>query len=164
MDILKIYEYALQREREGRDFFLNNAARFQHAAAVDAFKKLAAEEEQHIVFIERLIAALQGRGAEGLTVGEDMEKEGFFSDRAGAELMDQTVIEAMVPDLPVLRTAYLIERDFAEFYEMWSGRVEEEMAKKSLQMLARWERQHEALFKSMHDRAFEEYASMPWGG
>ena len=43
-------------------------------------------------------------------------------------------------------------------------RVEDEMAKKSLQMLARWERQHEKLFKSMHDRAFEEYASMPWGG
>lgn len=164
MDILKIYEYALQREREGRDFFRNNAARFQHAAATGAFEKLAEEEEQHIIFIERLIAALQGRGAEGLKVGEDMEKDGFFSDRAEAELMDQTVIEAMVPDLPVLRTAYLIERDFAEFYEMWSQRVEDEMAKKSLQMLARWERQHEKLFKSMHDRAFEEYASMPWGG
>ncbi|MDD3827729.1 MAG: ferritin family protein [Anaerolineaceae bacterium] len=164
MDILKIYEYALQREREGRDFFRNNAARFQHAAATGAFEKLAAEEEQHIIFIERLIAALQDRGAEGLKVGEDMEKDGFFSDRAEAELMDQTVIEAMVPDLPVLRTAYLIERDFAEFYEMWSQRVEDEMAKKSLQMLARWERQHEKLFKSMHDRAFEEYASMPWGG
>ncbi len=64
----------------------------------------------------------------------------------------------------MLRTAYLIERDFAEFYEMWSQRVEDEMAAKSLQMLARWERQHEKLFKSMHDRAFEEYASMPWGG
>ena len=164
MDILKIYEYALQREREGRDFVRNNAARFQHAAATGAFEKLAAEEEQHIIFIERLIAALQDRGAEGLKVGEDMEKDGFFSDRAEAELMDQTVIEAMVPDLPVLRTAYLIERDFAEFYEMWSQRVEDEMAKKSLQMLARWERQHEKLFKSMHDRAFEEYASMPWGG
>ncbi len=164
MDILKIYEYALQREREGRDFFRNNAARFQHAAAAGAFEKLAAEEEQHIIFIERLIAALQGRGAEGLKVGEDMEKDGFFSDRAEAELMDQTIIEAMVPDLPVLRTAYLIERDFAEFYEMWSQRVEDEMAAKSLQMLARWERQHEKLFKSMHDRAFEEYASMPWGG
>lgn len=27
-----------------------------------------------------------------------------------------------------------------------------------------WERQHEELFKTMHDRAFEEYAAMPWGG
>lgn len=164
MDILKIYEYALQREREGRDFFRNNAARFGHAAATGVFHKLAEEEEKHITFIEGLIAALQSRGAEGLKVGEDMDREGFFSERAEAELLDQTIIEAMVPDLPVLRTAYLIERDFAEFYETSSERVEDEMAKKSLQMLARWERQHEKLFKAMHDKAFEEYASMPWGG
>jgi len=27
-----------------------------------------------------------------------------------------------------------------------------------------WERGHEALFKQLHDKAFEEYAQMPWGG
>jgi len=31
-------------------------------------------------------------------------------------------------------------------------------------MLAQWERGHEALFKKIHDKAFEEYAQMPWGG
>jgi hypothetical protein len=35
-------------------------------------------------------------------------------------------IGAMVPDLPVLRMAYLIERDFAEFYEMATGKTEGE--------------------------------------
>jgi len=37
-------------------------------------------------------------------------------------------------------------------------------AKTVLEMLARWEHTHEVLFKKMHDRAFEEYAQMPWGG
>ena len=73
------------------------------------------------------------------------------------------MIEAMVPDLPVLRTAYLIERDFAEFYEL-AARKSEGEAKQVLEMLARWERGHEELFKRLHDRAFEEYAQMPWGG
>jgi rubrerythrin len=164
MDVIKIYEYALQREREGRDFFRNNAKRFGHAAVVGAFDKLAAEEEKHIEFIEGLIDALQTAGVSGLETGQQMDREGFFSARAEAELLDQSIIEAMVPDLAVLRTAYLIERDFAEFYEMAADRVEEPTAKKSLQMLARWERQHEKLFKTMHDRAFEEYAAMPWGG
>ena len=27
-----------------------------------------------------------------------------------------------------------------------------------------WERRHESLFKQMHDKAFEQYAGMPWGG
>jgi rubrerythrin len=69
----------------------------------------------------------------------------------------------MVPDLPVLRTAYLIEHDFAEFYDNAARQAEGE-AKKVLEMLARWEHGHEVLFKQMHDKAFEEYAQMPWGG
>ena len=164
MDIVKIYEYALQREREGRDFFRSNARRFSHAAVADAFEKLAQEEEKHIQFIQSLIDAQQATGVSGLETGQRMDKEGFFSQRAEAELLDQSIIEAMVPDLAVLRTAYLIERDFAEFYELSANRVDDATARESLQMLARWERKHEELFKKMHDRAFEEYAQMPWGG
>ena len=164
MDIIKIYQYALQREYEGRDFFRNNAKRLGHAAAVGVFENLAAEEEKHITFIQGLIDALQGKVDSPLQIGKALEGEGFFSARAQSEMLDQTVLEAMVPDLPVLRTAYLIERDFAEFYEMSAKRVEDKTAKKSLQMLGRWERQHEKLFKMMHDKAFEEYAAMPWGG
>jgi rubrerythrin len=164
MEVRKIYEYALQREREGRDFFRNNSGRFSHAAVSGAFEKLASEEEKHIQFIQGLISALETEQGTGIEAGQTMEEEGFFSARAGSEMLDQTVIEAMVPDLAVLRMAYLIERDFAEFYEMAADRTEDETAKKSLTMLAKWERQHEKLFKRMHDLAFEQYASMPWGG
>ena len=31
MNLRKVYEYALQREREGRDFFESNAKRMSHA-------------------------------------------------------------------------------------------------------------------------------------
>jgi rubrerythrin len=164
MDVLKIYHYALQREYEGRDFFLTNAGRFGHAAVKDVFEKLAAEEGKHIQFIQELIAGVQTGGSAALETGEAFDRAGFFSSRAESEMLDQTVIEAMVPDLPVLRMAYLIERDFAEFYDMVAERTTDETAHKSLQMLGRWEHQHEKLFKKMHDRAFEEYASMPWGG
>ena len=164
MEVLKIYQYALQREREGRDFFKSNAGRFGHAAVSNAFEKLAAEEEKHIRFIQGLIDGLESDESAAIAAGEAMDEAGFFSQRAESEMLDQTVIEAMVPDLAVLRMAYLIERDFAEFYEMAAARVEDETAQKSLAMLGRWERQHEKLFKKMHDRAFEEYASMPWGG
>ncbi len=163
MDLRKIYGYALQREYEGRRFFEENAARMGHAAAVGAFKQLAAEEQKHINFIQGLIDALDRGETPGAEMGIRLEKEGFFSQRAHAELLDQTVIEAMVPDLPVLRTAYLIEHDFAEFYAMAASKAEGP-AKEALEMLARWERGHEELFKKMHDQAFEQYAQMPWGG
>jgi rubrerythrin len=162
MDIRKVYAYALQREHEGKQFFEQNAARLNHAAAVGAFECLADEEQKHIEFIQGLLDALDETGSPA-AVDVELEQEGFFSERAASELLDQTVLEAMVPDLPVLRTAYLIERDLAEFYEMVAGKAEGEV-KEALQMLADWERGHEAFFKQIHDKAFEEYAQMPWGG
>jgi rubrerythrin len=78
-------------------------------------------------------------------------------------MIAQTVNEAMVADMPVLRMAYLIERDFAEFYESAASKAEGE-ARKVLDTLAYWERRHESLFREMHDKAFEAYSDMPWGG
>ena len=163
MNIRKIYDYALQREYEGKRFFEQNAERLSHAAAVGAFEQLALEEAKHIEFIQAQIDALQKGGVADIALGEALEKEGFFSQRAESEMLDQTVIEAMVPDLPVLRMAYLIERDFAEFYEMAASKADGE-AKEVLSMLANWERGHERFFKQLHDQAFEDYAQMPWGG
>jgi len=163
MDLRKIYEYALQREQEGKRFFEQNAARLSHATAVGVFKNLAAEEQKHIEFIQGQIDALQKGAPASSALGVKLEQTGFFSQRATSELLDQTIAEAMVPDLPVLRTAYLIERDFAEFYEMAAQKSEGE-AQKVLKMLADWERGHEVLFKRIHDKAFEKYAQMPWGG
>jgi rubrerythrin len=37
-------------------------------------------------------------------------------------------------------------------------------ARQALEKLAFWERRHESLFKELHDKAFKEYAEMPWGG
>jgi len=163
MDIRKIYEYALQREHEGKRFFKENAERLSHAAAADAFKNLAVEEGKHIEFIQAQIDALDAGAEPDTGMGETLQERGFFSQRVESEFIDQTVIEAMVPDLPVLRMAYLIERDFAEFYEMAASKSEGSV-KEVLEMLANWERGHEKLFKQLHDQAFEAYAQMPWGG
>jgi rubrerythrin len=161
MDILKIYKYALQREIEGKRFFAENAARMSHGAAAGAFKNLAAEEQKHIDFVQSQIDQIEKKVSPSL--GNDLENEEFFSQRAISEILDRTVLEAMVPDLPVLRMAYLIERDFAEFYEKAAAQAEGG-AKQVLEKLAKWERDHESLFKQYHDQAFQEYTGLPWGG
>lgn len=162
MDIRKIYEYALQREYEGKRFFEQNAQRMQHAAVVGAFQRLASEEQKHIDFIKGLLDALDD-GDSLQAIDTDLDKDGFFSERAASEMLDQTVAESMVPDLAVLRMAYLIERDFVEFYQSAAERAEGE-AQQALEMLATWERGHARFFQSLHDKAFEQYAQMPWGG
>ena len=58
MNIRQIYTYALQREREGKRFFEDNAARAAHAAAAGVFRTLAEEEDRHISYIEALLRHL----------------------------------------------------------------------------------------------------------
>src|SRR5512143_1177422 len=142
MDIRKIYEYALQREYEGKSFFEHNAGRLSNAAATNAFKKLAVEEQKHIEFIQTQIASLGKGNASSAELGQALEKAGSFSHRAMYESVEQTVAESMVADLPVLRMAFLIERDFAEFYEMAASKSSGN-AKDALAQLAGWERVHE---------------------
>jgi rubrerythrin len=162
MNVQKVYEYALQREHEGKHFFESNAGRMSHAAAAGIFRKLAAEEQKHIEFIESLLARLAN--SEDLAgPPANLEAGDRFATRAETEMIDQTIIESMVPDVAVLRMAYLIERDFAEFYEMAASKTSGE-AQTALAALARWEHGHERLFKELHDRVFQEYAGMPWGG
>lgn len=163
METRKIFEYALSREYEGKRFFEENAKRLSHAAAVNAFTQLAGEEQKHIDFIQNQIDLISKEQTGNIDFGLKLEQAGFFSQRAQSEIIDQSVAEAMVPDLPVLRMAYLIERDFAEFYETAATQTEGD-AKKVLGMLAQWERRHERLFKHFYDKAFEEYSKMPWGG
>lgn len=160
MNLQKIYQYALQREQEGYDFFKSNAEKSAHAAAAEIFSRLASEELKHIAFIKGLMAG-------GETAAEPsqatLEEDDWFEQRARRELLDQSLIESMIPDVAVLRTAYLIERDLSEFYEAAaansSGR-----AKAAFEKLAHWERGHESFFKELHDRIFKEYSEMPWGG
>jgi rubrerythrin len=130
---------------------------------VAVFKQLAAEEQKHIEFVQAQLDAIDAGKSADVALGEELNRSGVFSQRAASEFIDQTVLEAMVPDLPILRMAYLIERDFTEFYEQSAQKAEGE-ARVVLETLAGWERRHAALFKQMHDQAFNEYAHMPWGG
>ena len=160
MNLQKIFEYALQREQEGYQFFKTNADKAGHAAAAQVFQKLADEELKHIQFIKNLMKA---EGDEGVQSEATLETEGWFEDKAEEELLDQTLIESMIPDVAVLRTAYLIESDLSEFYENAASKSSGS-AQKAFQQLAKWERGHEAFFKELHDKVFEEYTQMPWGG
>ena len=161
MDVKKIYEYALQREREGYVFFSTNAEKVSHAAAAGVFRRLAEEEQQHIAYIEDLITGLDADP--GAVEAPALQEDGWFEKRAEEELLQQTIIESMIPDVAILRTAYLIERDLAEFYRGAAERVEGP-ARIALSNLADWEKTHEKLFGTLHDRVFAEYSNMPWGG
>lgn len=160
MNVQKIYEYALQREKEGYQFFKSNADKASHATVAEVFSKLADEELKHIEYLQGLLANSEEKVGK---VTAALEGAGWFEGRAQQELLDQTVIESMIPDVAVLRTAYLIEKDLSEFYSNAAEKASGS-AREALALLAKWERGHEAFFKELHDKIFQEYTQMPWGG
>lgn len=160
MDIQKVFAYALQREKEGYKFFKTNAEKASHAAAAQVFQKLADEELKHIEYINTLLKAEKGETGQTEAM---LEIEGWFEDKAAEEQLDQSLVESMIPDVAVLRTAYLIEHDLAEFYENAAAQFPGKSAD-AFKKLAAWERGHEAFFKDLHDKVFKEYTEMPWGG
>lgn len=160
MNLQKIYEYALQREKEGYQFFKSNADKSTHAAVKGVFQKLADEELKHIEYVNSLIKSLDDTTKK---VADELDGDDWFEGKAQEELLDQTLIESMIPDVAVLRMAYLIEKDLSEFYERASEKATGE-GKEALSKLAKWERGHEAFFKELHDKVYQEYTEMPWGG
>jgi len=85
MGVRKIHEYALQREHEGKQFFEQNAERFSDAAVVEALQRLAVEEEQHICFIQGLLARLDATDASGVEGEHALEAGDLFSQRTAVQ-------------------------------------------------------------------------------
>ena len=159
--VRRILAYALEREHQGIRFFQDNAGRLNHPAVQGVFEQLAEEERKHAEYLQGLLDGLEGgEGGAPPTLPEGID---LFSDRARAELLDQTVYESMVPDVTVLRMACLIERDFAEFYAR-ASRQATGSVREALERLAAWEEGHEKLFKRLHDTLFDAMMEMPWGG
>ncbi len=160
--VSRVLAYALEREKQGVRFFQENTERLYNTAAKGIFERLAQEEIKHAEYIQHLLDQLEGD--KDIVISDTLSSEiDLFGDRAESEQLDQTVLESMIPDVTVLRMAYLIERDFAEFYAQAASQAEGAV-KAALEQLAVWEQGHERLFKRMHDTLYDAYINMPWGG
>ncbi len=163
--LIKIYEYALNQEYTGKTFFETFLQKLSVGSAVEAFKKLVQEEERHIQFINAILNKLR----EGKEFNFDevkefvMEPSNFFAERAKSQFLDESIYSSMVPDITVFNTAWLIEKDLSEFYRKMAEKVSGE-ARKSLQLLAEWEKSHEEFFRGYRDKLQEIYERLPWGG
>lgn len=163
--VIKVFEYALNQEQTGKLFFETSIQRMGIGAAVSAFRRLIAEEEKHIEFIDRVLAELrQGHEVDpGQLKDVILEPTDYFDERARKEFLQQCLEGSMVPDVTVFNTAWLIEKDLSEFYEKMSHKAEGKV-RQALSMLSQWEKQHELFFRQFRDKLSDVYAHMPWGG
>jgi rubrerythrin len=163
--VIKIFEYALNQEQTGLNFFESSLGRLGNGAAITAFKRLIQEEGKHIEFITRMLRDLRADREIDLqqVPAVEIEETNYFDQRARSEFLEQCIEGSMVPDVTVFNTAWLIEKDLSEFYSRMAEKTDGKPAQ-ALKMLAAWEKEHERFFREFRDKLSAVYAEMPWGG
>lgn len=163
--LLRIFQYALNQEETGKNFFAESLKRLSNGAAITAFTRLIQEEEKHIEFLQKIIANLQAGRPIAMAEVEEvvLPATDYFTSRASAEFLQQCLENSMIPDVTVFNLAWLIEKDLSEFYRQMADKTERE-AQQALNMLADWEAGHEKFFRQFRDALSDTYGLMPWGG
>lgn len=163
-----IFNYAMQMELDGYNFFLEKAKLMSQPSGKTLFEDLAEVEMEHFRFLKKQLElyretssfnAIQGNIENMYQAERDICKE-----RERSEHLQSTLEQSDIPDLTILRMAYLIERDYAEFYRNAAENSDDESAKKVFETLAEWETGHEELFKGEYNKRMKEYMTLPWGG
>lgn len=140
-EILKLAE---NFEIEGYRFYHQKMKEVRHKRVAEVFEYLAEMEKEHTEFIRRLIKDLD----EGKEISFQVsEKPEIFSKRYESQALEITPFEDDIQDLAVLRMAYLIEKDFMEFYKRSAEKVEDSELKKILLLLKDWEASHKEIIE-----------------
>lgn len=165
MDYSSILKYAMQMELEGYNFFKEKAEKFSNPTSKALFEELAEVEMEHYELLkEQLDSYEKTKGFKDISKELDVNSREIFKKREKSEHLNATLQESDIPDLTILRMAYLIEKDYAEFYRKAAERADDGRAKKIFEILAQWEDSHEKLFKEEYGRRMQEYMNLPWGG
>lgn len=160
---INILKYAMDREKEGQKFFADNAARFTSPVSKALFERLAELEQEHYDFLKEQVDYYSAnKSIKPLNEKILSRKENLFVKREDSEKIEVSLSQSDVPDLAIMRMAYLIEKDFAEYYKDAAEKAEDEDAKELFTMLSNWELGHEKLFKEEYNRLMEEYMNLPW--
>ncbi|RKX48903.1 MAG: rubrerythrin [Thermotogae bacterium] len=153
--IIGILKFALVREREGMEFYRDKKHAVKTPNVRETFETLEEMERQHVNYIMSLIENVSRGDEINITSLPPMN---IFVERTKTELKGIS-IDNVVGDLSVLRTAYLIEKDFADFYSDAAKKADSEKLRQIFNDLARWEREHQQNLFKLYNDLMKEY----WG-
>lgn len=160
----QILRYAMQMELDGHNFFKEKASQFNNPTTEKLFLNLADTEMEHYRYLENQLEKYLKTDSFDMSPEVLDRDENIFESREESEHIKETLKESDIPDLTILRMAYLIERDYKEFYQNAAESADNPDIKAIFTKLAKWEEGHETLFKGEYDRRMKEYMSLPWGG
>ena len=151
---LDIIKFAMEMEKKGQEFYLNNRDKVKNPRVRKIFENLADVEDSHYKILKQHYDTLSNT--------EDWEMLDMDLCKPCAEkLLTDSEIEGVnldydISDITILRMAYLIENDFAQFYHNAAKSIENTRAKKLLSNLESWEIQHREAFYDEYKKAMEQ--------
>lgn len=153
-DNLKVLEYAMEMEKQGRDFYLRNKEMIKDPDGKELFEELAAIEADHYDLLKKYRNYLSEE-EEGKPLNLKDETKIFEKELEESNINFDSLGGS---DLAIMRMAYIIENDFAEFYENAAESTEDSSVKELLEELAQWENGHRKVF---YDR-FKNMMQQNW--
>lgn len=160
----QVFRYAMQMELDGHNFFKEKAGLFNNPTTQKLFLTLSKTEMEHYNYLKNQLDKYIETDSFDMSPEFLDRDENIFEEREESEHIKETLKESDIPDITILRMAYLIERDFKEFYQNATENVDNEDIKAIFSRLSKWEEGHEKLFKGEYDRRMKEYMTLPWGG
>ncbi len=148
-EVLKLAE---KFEIEGYKFYTQKKNEVKNKTLAEVFEYLSNMEKEHTEFIRNIIKSLQ----EGGDIKPPTQDTQFFKKRYEDQKISETTIEDDIADISVLRMAYLIEKDFMEFYSKAALNEKNEKVKEILTMLEKWEEGHKKIIEEQINHLIEK--------
>ncbi|WP_346354917.1 ferritin family protein [Azotosporobacter soli] len=155
---LAILEFALSMEKSGETFFRDAAKKVSHADAKAMFTELADWETMHQNYISEQIQSLKEQGAwkKPAISNEQFTQnvtsyEIFYRHESGEGAEPTLPLSERSSDLAALRMALVIEGDLHNFYKKAITTIQDPEGKKTLQLLAEWESEHQTIIQAQYE-------------
>lgn len=156
--VRNILKFAMRMEKDAEDFYTYYMDKVQSESTRELFRELADIEKEHYSILKSKFDEL-GFAEPPLTISWVVDNN--FAAKDPHILANNSDVaaenEGEVSDLNVLRMAYLIENDFAEFYTNAVKTVEDPEAKKFLSIMAEWETKHREMFYTRYQELLKKH-------
>ncbi len=149
--IKSIIEYAMRMENDAKEFYAFNLDRIQEPALKKLFGELVEIEKGHFNLLNRVHEKMD---ITPLPINISWVVDNSSREVNTAIIADNSELiadEKGISDLSIIRLAYLMESDFALFYQNAADQVDDPEAKKALMELSEWEKQHQELFRVKYE-------------
>ncbi len=143
MSTVDVFKLAHQMEVNGMDFYKQQKDLVKDPALKTLFNELQDMEKDHATYLKKQIDNIEkGVSLDDLPVAHETQ----FHDRLAQQKIDTKALASDLGDFSIIRMAYLIEKDFKEYYAK-AAKKSSGKEKDILHMLSAWESNHAHVMK-----------------